>query len=194
MTREFSGVGRGAALLQLFFVIGFGAALAACTGAGPSPADNDTLYKPPAAAVTSTSLPTAPPSPSAASNPAFHPSPTPACINNLSFIEDLSIPDGTQVTPGEVIDKRWQVENSGTCNWDDTYHLQLIAGPDLDAPPEQALYPARSGTQAPIRILFTAPNDPGTYRSAWQAYDPQGGTFGDPFFIEVVVVAGAANP
>jgi hypothetical protein len=25
-----------------------------------------------------------------------------------------------------------------------------------------------------IRMLFTAPNEPGTYRSAWQAYDQQG--------------------
>ncbi len=28
----------------------------------------------------------------------------------------------------------------------------------------------------------------GTYRSAWQAYDPDGLPFGDPFFIEIEVV------
>jgi hypothetical protein len=52
---------------------------------------------------------------------------------------------------------------------------------------EYALFPARSGTQVEIRILFTAPQEPGVHRSAWQAYDPQGEIFGDPIFIEVVV-------
>ena len=36
-------------------------------------------------------------------------------------------------------------------------------------------------------ILFIAPEEPGTYRSAWQARDPQGNLFGDPIFIEIVV-------
>jgi hypothetical protein len=113
--------------------------------------------------------------------------PTPACASGLAFLSDLTIPDGTVVAPQELLDKRWQIENSGTCNWDASYSLRLIAGPDLGAPSEQALFPARSGTQATVRMFFTAPAEPGTYRSAWQAFDPQGEPFGDPFFVEVVV-------
>ena len=84
--------------------------------------------------------------------------------------------------PVRPLDKRWEVENSGTCNWDERYRLQLIAGPEMGAPPEQALYPARSGTQAVIRIVFTAPAEPGTYRSAWQAYNPAGRALWRPIF------------
>jgi hypothetical protein len=113
--------------------------------------------------------------------------PAPLCADNLYYLQDLTIPDGTQVAPGSTLDKQWLVENNGTCNWDHAYRLRLIAGPDLGAPVEQALYPARSGTQAVIRIQFTAPSEGGTYRSAWQAYDPQGIPFGDPIFIEIVV-------
>lgn len=113
--------------------------------------------------------------------------PTPLCAAGLTFLSDLSIPDGTRVAPDSVLDKRWQVENSGTCNWDGSYHLENIAGPNMNAPSEQALYPARSGTQATIGIIFTAPDEPGTYRSAWQASTPLGDLFGDPFFIEIVV-------
>jgi hypothetical protein len=115
------------------------------------------------------------------------PIPTPDCAAGLTFLEDLTIPDGTTVAPGESLDKRWQVENSGTCNWDARYSLRRIAGEDLGAAGEQALFPARSGTQATIRIAFTAPDEPGSFRSAWQAFDPQGEPFGDPFFIEIVV-------
>jgi hypothetical protein len=105
----------------------------------------------------------------------------------LRYIEDLSIPDGSQVSSGERLDKRWSVENNGSCNWDQSYRLKLIAGPALGASAEQALYPARSGSQATIRIIFTAPTEPGVYRSAWQAYNPDGQPFGDPVFIEVQV-------
>jgi hypothetical protein len=113
--------------------------------------------------------------------------PTPQCTNNLTYIQDITIPDGTPVTPGQTLDKRWRIQNSGTCNWDEHYRMKMVAGPGLGAPVEQALYPARSGSEAVIRIMFTAPADTGAYRSAWQAYDPQGEPFGDPFFIEVIV-------
>jgi len=111
----------------------------------------------------------------------------PACIDNLVYLEDLSIPDGTEVGPGESRDKRWKVKNNGTCNWDVNYRIKLVGGPDMGAPQEQTLFPARSGAEAMVRMVFTAPQDAGTYRSAWQAYTPDGTAFGDPFFIEVVV-------
>ncbi len=112
---------------------------------------------------------------------------TPVCIDNLTFLSDVTIPDGTEVQPIATLDKRWEVKNSGNCNWDDRYRLRLIAGPDLGAAKEQALYPARSGAQVVLQIIFQAPAEPGSYRSAWQAYNPDGQPFGDPFFIDVVV-------
>jgi hypothetical protein len=57
----------------------------------------------------------------------------------------------------------------------------------MGVPDEQALFPARAGTEFEVRMQFTAPQEPGTYRSAWQAFDAQDQAFGDPFFIEVVV-------
>jgi hypothetical protein len=131
--------------------------------------------------------------PAASSTPLPIASPTPEailpCVDNLLFLEDLTIPDGTAVKAGTLLDKRWLVENNGTCNWNASYRLVLIAGPELGATSIQALYPARSGAQAQIRIVFTAPEEPGTYRSAWQAYDPQGIPFGDPIFIDFMVEA-----
>jgi len=115
------------------------------------------------------------------------PTPTPTCSNGLRFLSDLTIPDGTLVEPGETLDKRWEVENSGTCNWDDRYMVGLIAGPGMGVPVQQALVPALAGTQTIIRMVFIAPEEPGNYRSAWQAYDPDGDAFGDPFFIDVIV-------
>ena len=116
------------------------------------------------------------------------PTPTPACTNGLEFVEDVTIEDGSVVSPGQRLDKRWKVVNTGSCNWDDEYEVQLIAGTVMKATNIQSLFPALSGTEAEIRMIFTAPAEPGSYRSAWQAFDSDGNPFGDPFFIDIVVV------
>jgi hypothetical protein len=109
------------------------------------------------------------------------------CTNNLEFLEDITIPDDTVVTVGSTIDKQWLVKNSGTCNWDSTYHLIWVGGDPLSATQEQMLFPAKAGTQATLQILFTAPTTAGTYESSWQAYGPDGSAFGDPIFMKVIV-------
>jgi len=162
--------------------------LAACGGS--KGASTPIPYRPPTLEAAATPLPTLPPESYIENPPVGTPAPTvaPECHNGLFFIEDLTIPDGTQVAPGTMLDKRWRVQNTGTCNWDERYRLKEIAGPEMEAVPEQRLYPARSGSETTIRIQFTAPDEAGTYRSAWQAYDPEDRPFGDPFFIEVVVL------
>jgi len=109
------------------------------------------------------------------------------CTNDLTFIDDTTVEDGTSFAPGETIDKQWLIQNSGTCNWDVTYHLEFTGGDLLGASNEQLLYPARAGTEATLRIIFTAPQELGSYESAWQAIDPDGNFFGDPFYIRIVV-------
>ena len=120
--------------------------------------------------------------------PTIFPTANPAdCVNNLTFLEDLTIPDNMFATFGLALDKQWLVENSGTCNWNAAYRLRNVGGAALGAPGEIALYPARAGTQATLRILFTAPFAEGVYESAWQAMDANGSPFGDPIYIRVAV-------
>jgi hypothetical protein len=113
--------------------------------------------------------------------------PTVICINGLTFISDVTIPDLSIVSAGSPLDKQWLVQNSGSCNWDSSYRMRLVAGDALGASPEQALYPARAGMQANLRIIFTAPMIQGEYFSEWQAFDGQGVPFGESFFIKVIV-------
>lgn len=111
------------------------------------------------------------------------------CVSDLNFIDDVTITDNSFVTYGSTMDKQWLVENTGTCHWDVSYRLRHLGGAVLGAPEEVMLYPAKSGTQATIQIVFTAPFTDGVYESAWQAYDPEGNPFGDPIYIRVTVAA-----
>jgi hypothetical protein len=163
--------------------------LAACGGSPPA-------YLPATAAPTLTASrtptplpPTATFTPTSTATPTPEPTlPPPApCVVDLDYLQDLSIPDGTPVLPGSLIDKQWLVHNNGSCDWTAAYRLRLVSGDPLGAPGEQALYPARAGTQAVLRITFVAPLTPGTYRSVWQAVAPDDTPFGDPVTIEIVV-------
>jgi hypothetical protein len=109
------------------------------------------------------------------------------CGNNLKFVSDITIPDGTQANIGEAMEKKWEVENSGTCNWISGYTLRLVAGGSLGANPEQALYPALAGSKVTIQINFLAPTAPGNYKSAWQAYGLDDKPFGEVIYIQIEV-------
>ena len=177
-----------AALRNLLIFLLFCAVLAGCTPPAqlqPAASEERPLFRPPTAAAptpTAEDLPTELPAAADQANQSGV-----SCADNLTFVSDLTIPDGTRVAPQSTMDKRWEVENSSSCNWNESYRVRLIAGPELGAQKEQSLYPARSGTRAAIRILFQAPVEPGPYRSAWQAFNPQGEPFGDPFFIDFTV-------
>jgi len=109
------------------------------------------------------------------------------CVDQARFIEDLSVPDGSQVEPGALIDKRWSVMNSGTCNWGPGYRLVRTDAGSLGGPAELALYPARAGEAAIWQVLLTAPREPGEHLASWQARTPNGELFGDPVFVLVAV-------
>ena len=151
--------------------------------------EQPTPYRPPTMVIQATKTVADTASPTSTSQFIETPMPisTATCIDNLLFLEDLSLPDGTVVKPGALLDKRWLVENTGSCNWDKQYWLKFMSGAEFGAPLEQALYPARSGSKATIRLIFTAPSEAGSYQSAWQAYNSQGQPFGDPVFIQVTV-------
>jgi hypothetical protein len=113
--------------------------------------------------------------------------PTVACTSDLKFLSDITIPDGTNVPPGSEVDKQWEVENTGSCDWNEKFSLLLVEGPDLGVDAKQVLFPARAGTQAKLQITLIAPLEPGTYRSVWQAAGPDGNSFGDRFYVEFIV-------
>lgn len=42
------------------------------------------------------------------------PKPTAGCYS-MSYVNDVSIPDNTPMTPGQTFTKTWKIKNNGTC-------------------------------------------------------------------------------
>jgi hypothetical protein len=128
-----------------------------------------------------TPLPTTPPLETA-------PAPLPVtCQHDLLFLSDLTVPDGSVLGPGQAFDKRWQVQNSGTCAWGPDFRIVLVAGDALGAPAELALYPALPGAEGIVRVQMAAPQVAGDYAGTWQARDPEGNLFGNKMWVRVTV-------
>jgi hypothetical protein len=150
----------------------------------------------PALFPTNTSGPSITPSPS--NTPYSAPTATgDAPCNQAQFIDDVTIPDGTEMDPGETFTKTWQVRNIGSCTWNENYTLVFDTGNALGA---AAVIDFPTGSVSPnetvnLSIEFTAPTAPGDYRSDWMLRSDTDQVFGTgssgmaPIYTEITVVS-----
>lgn len=117
-----------------------------------------------------------------------------ACLNDAIFLDDLTIPDQTIVDPGENLDKRWSVQNSGSCDWGSGYRLLHVSNDAFRTTDEIALFPASAGSLAVWQIQLGAPSEPGEHISIWQARSPEGLLFGEQVYLWVVVATPTPAP
>ena len=109
------------------------------------------------------------------------------CTSILTYVDDVTVPDGTIFVPGDEIVKTWAVRNDGNCAWNDKYSLRYIDGSAMEADSRQTLPALEPGEEGEVTVIFIAPQYAGSYYSGWQAYDAQGEPFGDDIFIEIYV-------
>ena len=108
---------------------------------------------------------------------------------------DLTIPDDTQVKPGESFSKTWRLVNSGTCTWTNSYAVVWFSGEDIGVTREQYFIDqVTPGKSVDVTVDMIAPADAGIYQSNWKLRNPQGNLFGigpnggSPFWAKIEVV------
>ncbi len=147
----------------------------------------------PTSTATDTPEPTATP-PAMTSESTSSVSPTPSCYR-LKFLQDLTIPDNTVMTPAEVFTKTWQVENSGTCAWRPGFQMVLIGGTAMGGSPYIVTQQVNPGAKVAISIKMVAPtNQTGLIQGTWRMTDDQGNQFGDALTVVIVIGNTPAPP
>jgi hypothetical protein len=123
-----------------------------------------------------------------------------ACTNLAKFVEDMTVPDDTEMLPGQEFIKTWRLQNVGTCTWTNQFATIFVNGDQMNGTSPLPL----TGSVAPdgtldISITLKAPGTTGTYRGNWELRNPNGVTFGlgknasDPFYVQIKVVEGVSE-
>lgn len=117
-----------------------------------------------------------------------------AC-DDSAFVSDVTVPDGTQFSPGEKFTKTWRIQNSGTCTWNSDYAAFFVDGSTLDAssPISLTVEAVEPGAVVDISVEMVAPATNGNYASYWQMQNASGEPFGVTFYVEIRVGSAAGT-
>ena len=119
-------------------------------------------------------------------------SPTASCYG-LLFINDISIPDDSQMLPGQQFTKTWLVQNTGGCNWQPGFKWTLISGNPMGGSTVTLSQVVTPGTQYQISVPMIAPNTTGEAVGTWKMSDANGTFFGQSVWVKVMVGNGATD-
>jgi hypothetical protein len=110
---------------------------------------------------------------------------------NLSTL-DVTIPDGTPMTPGQEFVKTWKIRNKGICTWDTGYRaIFSYSSPpnqNMGAQPIPLTALVAPGEEVEVSIQFKAPATPGEYTGYWQMVNSKGISFGSKDYILIVKI------
>jgi hypothetical protein len=123
----------------------------------------------------------------------------PVC-DMAGFVEDVTIPDGTDVEPGSTFTKTWRLSNEGTCTWNADYRVVFFDGDALGGP-DSAEFTSEDiapGETVDVSVDLQSPDDAGSYTGYWKLENSDGemfgiGATGSAFWVKINVPQAAAS-
>lgn len=114
--------------------------------------------------------------------------------DQAAFVADVTIPDGTVISPGDAFVKTWRLQNAGTTTWSTSYSLVFVSGEQMgtitSVPLAQSVSP---GAQIDISVDLVAPTSAGTYQGYWKIKNASGQFFNDSVYVLIAVGSGGAT-
>jgi hypothetical protein len=130
----------------------------------------------------------------AATFPAAAASPTASCYQ-LRFISDVTVPDNTQMAPGQSFTKTWKVKNVGTCAWDAGFKFAFVGGDQMNGTTYILPSSVAANAEVDISIAMIAPiNKTGSVRGNWRMQTAGGIYFGDEVYVLIIVGGATLTP
>jgi len=111
------------------------------------------------------------------------------------FVSDVTIPDGSVISPGATFRKTWKLQNGGTSTWTTSYTFVFVSGDQMgtivSVPLLQSVSP---GQQVEVSVDMVAPTATGKYQSYWKMKNASGQLFNDSVYVLINVGSGGATP
>ncbi len=113
---------------------------------------------------------------------------------DAAYVSDVTIPDGTVLTPGETFTKTWQFLNSGSCAWDEDFILVFSSGEDMDGADTEIGTSVAVGSTGSLSVEMVAPDTAGSYTGYWRLTTADGINFGQAVYVMITVSGSTATP
>lgn len=96
--------------------------------------------------------------------------------DNIAFVKDVTVPDGTPVKLGTTFSKTWRIRNTGTVSWQNRALVRLTPQDDRLCASADRVEVAKTaaGQEVDITVEFVAPWYPGSCRTDWKMVDQHG--------------------
>jgi Ig-like domain from next to BRCA1 gene len=96
-----------------------------------------------------------------------------------AFVKDVTIPDGSTLSPGKSFTKTWRLQNVGSCSWTSSYALIFVSGDGMSAPNVVSLPGnVNPGDTLDVSVNLVSPTKKGNYRGYWKLRNASGVLFG----------------
>jgi len=95
-------------------------------------------------------------------------------MDGALLVTDVSVPDGTDLSPKQPFTKTWRLRNTGSCTWDSRYQLVFTEGDPLSAPDSLPLALTPPGATLDLSIDLTAPGVRGAFASLFEIRNAAG--------------------
>ncbi len=115
------------------------------------------------------------------------PAATAQSCDNSTYISDVTIPDGTVMTPGQTFTKTWLIQNTGTCTWDTSYQIGFGFGEAMSGANTALTKTVAPGEQVQVSVNLTVPTKTGNLTGTWRMINKQGAFFGTNLTVVINV-------
>jgi uncharacterized protein YkwD len=106
------------------------------------------------------------------------------------MIQDVTVPDNTQMTPGTKFTKTWRFMNNGKCNWSG-YTIAFVAGDRMESPDSAPVPATEAGKTVDVSIELTAPSLDGSYTGFYELKNADGETLAigtqSAFWVKILI-------
>ena len=120
-------------------------------------------------------------------NDPFVSTPTDITCDNAIWVADVTVPDGTEMSPGQDFVKTWKIRNTGSCTWSTGYSVIFAYGEKMSGVAEPLTTAVDPNEEIEISVRFKAPSDVGQFTSVWRMANASNSPFGENFFVQIVV-------
>jgi hypothetical protein len=110
------------------------------------------------------------------------------------FVEDITIPDETELPPNATFVKIWRLKNVGSTTWTTDYKLVFVGGDKMEVQDSIPLPKnVAPGETVEISVSLIAPANPAHYTGYFNLMNPNGDNFGvgvgaiEAFWVDIVV-------